>query len=146
MLFRSLKKTVSIRDQAKLAKSNAALAKNIDELKTGSIRKDAFKDIPELSFVYLNAKEYEDPQWRVAQCYSGQLMSTEKLRAIVKDKESQSNGYQHCDAYWLIVVVDVIDRAQDQEILIDNFEKITSTIFEKVIVYKTHFGHVLEVK
>ena len=142
----SFEKTVPIRDQAKLAKNIATLAKNIDELKTGSIRKDAFKDIPELSFVYLNAKEYEDPQWRVAQCYSGQLMSTEKLRAIVKDKESQSNGYQHCDAYWLIVVVDFIDRAQDQEILIDNFEKITSTVFEKVIVYKTHFGHVLEVK
>ncbi len=71
-------------------------------------------------------------------------MSVEKLRAIVKDKEDQSGGYQHCDAYWLIVVVDFIDRAQDQEIQIDNFEKIASTVFEKVIVYKTHFGHVLE--
>lgn len=140
----SFDKNVPIRDQAKLANRIATLAKNIDALKTGSIRKDAIKDIPELSFVYLNAKEYEDPQWRVTQCYSGQLMSVEKLRAIVKDKEDQSGGYQHCDAYWLVVVVDFIDRAQDQEIQIDNFEKIASTVFEKVIVYKTHFGHVLE--
>jgi hypothetical protein len=139
-------KNVPIRDQAKLANRIATLAKNVDVLKTGSIRKDAFKDIPELSFVYLNAKEYEDPQWRVTQCYSDQLMSVEKLRAIVKDKEAQSSGYQHCDVYWLIVVVDFIDRAQDQEIQIENFEKIASTVFEKVIVYKTHFGHVLEAK
>lgn len=140
----SFDKTVPIRDQAKLSNRIATLAKNVDALKTGSIRKDAFKNIPELSFVYLNAKEYEDPQWRVVQCYSGQLMSVEKLRAIVKDKEAQSKGYQHCDAYWLIVVVDFIDRAQDQEIQIDSFEKITSTVFEEVIVYKTYFGHVLE--
>lgn len=142
----SFDKAVPIRDQAKLANRIATLAKNVGALKTGSIRKDVFKDIPELSFVYLNAKEYEDPQWRVVQCYSGQLMSVEKLRAIVKDKEAQSKDYQHCDAYWLLVVVDFIDRAQDQEIQVDNVEKINSTVFEEVIVYKTHFGHMLEAK
>jgi len=70
----------------------------------------------------------------------------EKLRAIVSDKEAQSKSYQRCDAYWLVVVVDFIDPAQDQEIQIDGFEKIASTVFEKVIVYKTHFGHVFEAK
>lgn len=142
----SFDKVAPIRDQGKLANKIAAVAKNIDGLKTGSIRKDVFKDIPELSFVYLNAKEYEDPKWRVVQCYSGQLMSMEKLHAIVSAKEAQSKCYQHCEAYWLVVVVDFIDRAQDQEIQINGFEKIASTVFEKVIVYKTHFGHVLEAK
>ncbi|OGW22947.1 MAG: hypothetical protein A3K09_05995, partial [Nitrospinae bacterium RIFCSPLOWO2_12_FULL_47_7] len=142
----SFDKVAPIRGQAKLANKIAAVAKNIDGLKTGSIRKDAFKGIPELSFVYLNARKYEDPKWRVVQCYSGQLMSMEKLRAIVGAKEAQSKYYQRCDAYWLIVVVDFINRAQDQEIHINGFEKIASTVFEKVIVYKTHFGHVLEAK
>lgn len=139
----SFDKAALVRDQVKLANKIAAVAKNIDGLKTGSIRKDIFKDIPELSFVYLNTKEYEDPKWRVVQCYSGQLMSMENLRAILSTKEAQSKCYQHCDAYWLIVVVDFTDRAQDQEIQINGFEKIASTVFEKVIVYKTHFGHVL---
>jgi len=142
----SFDKLSPIRDKRILTKKIAAVAKNIDGLKTGAIRKDVFKDIPELSFVYLNAKEYKDPKWRVVQCYSGQLMSLEKLRTIVSAKEAQSKFYQHCDAYWLVVVVDFIDRAQDQEIQINGFEKIASTAFEKVIVYKTLFGHVLEAK
>ncbi len=142
----SFDKLSPIRDKRKLTKEIAAVAKNIDGLKTGEIRKDSFKNIPELSLVYLNAKEYEDPKWRVVQCYSGQLMSVEKLRTIVSTKEAQSKFYEQCDAYWLIVVVDFIDRAQDQEIQINGIEKIDSSVFEKVIVYKTHFGHVLEAK
>jgi hypothetical protein len=142
----SFDKAAPIRDQGKLASKIAAVVKNIDGRRTGSIRRDVFKDIPELSFVYLNEIEYEDPKWRVVQCYPGQLMSMEKLRAIVSDKEDQSKDYRPCDAYWLVVVIDFIDRAQDQEIQIDDFEKVTSTVFEKVIVYKTHFGQVLEAK
>lgn len=142
----SFDKLSPIRDKRKLTKKIAAVAKNIDGLKTGAIRKDVFKGMPELSFVYLNAKEYEDPKWRVVQRHSGQVMSMEKLRGIVSAKEAQSKFYECCDAYWLVVVVDFIDRAQDQEIQINSFERIDSTIFEKVIVYKTHFGHVFEAK
>ena len=142
----SFDKASPIRHQGKLANRIAAVAKNIDGLKTGAIRKDVFKDIPELSFVYLNAKEYEDPTWRVVPCYLGEIMSMERLRAIVSAKEAQSKFYQSCDAYWLVVVVDFFDRAQDQEIQIEGFEKIGSTVFEKVIVYRTHFGHVFEAK
>jgi hypothetical protein len=142
----SFDKMLPIRDQGKLIKKISAVAKNIDGLKTGVVSKDVFKDISELSFVYLNAKEYEDPKWRVVQYYSGQIMSMGNLRAIVNTKETQSKFYQRCDAYWLVVVVDFIDRAQDQEIQINGFEKIASTVFEKVIVYKTYFGHVFEAK
>ena len=71
-------------------------------------------------------------------------MSRDKLLEIVSKKEAQPKDYQPCEAYWLVVVVDSINRAQDQEIQIDGFEKIVSTVFEKVIVYKAFFGHVLE--
>jgi hypothetical protein len=142
----SFEKVASIKNQQKLVNKIAALVKNIDRLRTGWIRKDVFKDTPEISCVYLNAKEYEDPKWRVLQCYTGQLMSTEKLRAIISAKEAESKFYRHCDAYWLLVVVDFINRAQDQEIQINGFEKIDSTVFERVIVYKTHLGYVLEAK
>jgi len=142
----SFDKLSPIRDKKKLTNKIYALAKKIDGLETGAVRKDVYEDIPELSFVYLNAKEYTNPKWRVSQCYSGQLMSMEKLRTIVNTKEEKSKYYQRCDAYWLVVVVDFIDFAQDQEIQINNFEKIASTVFEKVIVYRTVLGHVLEAK
>lgn len=142
----SFDKVNYIRNQKQLVSKIAALAKDIDEFKTGLLRKDIFKDIPELSSVYLNAEEYEDPKWRIVQCYSGQSMSMERLRTIVRIKEEKSKCYKPCDVYWLVVVVDFSDRAQDQEIQITDFEKITSAIFEKVIVYKIHFGHVLAAK
>jgi len=142
----SFEKLSPIRNKKKLTNKIYALAKKIDGFESGEVRRDFYKDIPELSFVYLNAKEYTNPKWRISQCYSGQFMSMEKLHTIVKTKEAKSKYYQYCDAYWLVVVVDFIDSAQDQEIQINNFEKIASTVFEKVIVYRTFFGHVLEAK
>lgn len=74
-------------------------------------------------------------------------MSGDLLRLnIVKDKERRSEKYKKCDAYWLLVVVDFVNPAQDQEIQIDTFEKVETAVFERVIVYKTQFGHVLEAK
>lgn len=135
-----------IRDHKKLAKKIAALARHIEAWKTGVIRKDIFKGIPELSFVYLNAKEYDDAKWRGGRVYNGTRISRDGLIEIVRSKEESSKQYEKCDAYWLLVVVDFIDRAQDQEIQIDAFEKIESNVFEKIFVYKTGFGHVLEAK
>jgi hypothetical protein len=135
-----------IRDQKKLVKKIVELTRHIEEWKTGEIRKDIFKEIPELSFVYLNAKEYDDAKWRVIQVYDVPIMSRDRLIDIVRDKEVRSREYRKCDAYWLVVVVDFINSAQDQEIQIEGFEKIQSGIFEKIIVYKTLFGHFLEAK
>ena len=78
------------------------------------------------------------------QVYNVPVMSRERLLDIVRSKERRANKYEKCDAYWLLVVVDFMDFAQDQEIRIDGFDKIQTDVFEKVIVYKTLFGHVLE--
>jgi hypothetical protein len=139
-------KTNPIRDQKSLVKKIVELAKYVEGWKTGGIRKDIFQEIPELSSVYLNAEEYTDARWKIVQGYRTPIMSTEKLRNIVKEKEDKSKEYKRCDTYWLLVVVDFVDRAQDQEIQIDEFEKIDSDVFEKIVVYKTLFGHVLETK
>jgi hypothetical protein len=71
-------------------------------------------------------------------------MSRDRLVEIVKSKERRADQYEKCDAYWLLVVVDFINSAQDQEIRVDGFNKIQTDIFEKVVVYKTLFGHVIE--
>lgn len=142
----SFDKASPIRDRRKLARQIAELAKKIDGLKTGSISKNVFKDIPELSIVYLNAKEYVNPKWRVFQCDSVPRMSMDTLRAIISAKEEQTRNYKSCDAYWLLVVIDFFDNAQDQEIQTDGSAKVTSTVFERVFVYKTCIGDVLEAK
>ena len=135
-----------IRDQKELVKKIAELAKHVEGWETGEIRKDIFQGVPELSFAYLNAKEYKDAKWRVVQVYDVPIMSRDRIVDIVRDKEVRAKKYKKCDVYWLLVIVDFIDRAQDQEMQINDFEKIQTEVFEKVIVYKTLFGHVLEAK
>lgn len=135
-----------IRDQDKLIKAIVKLAKDLQGRDTGEVGRDFYKAIPELSFVYLNTQEYDDARWRIVQVYDGQIMSRDRLLDIVIDKEVRAVKYKACDAYWLLVIVDFIDSAQDQEIRIDGFHPIQSEVFEKVIIYKTIFGHILEAK
>lgn len=85
------------------------------------------------------------PEWRVMQVYSSGLMSVERLRELVRAKEEKAAQYRKCDAYWLLVVVDFIDPAQEQEIRVDDFSKVRSEVFEKIIVYRTGFEHILEI-
>jgi hypothetical protein len=139
----SFDKNYPIRDQRTLARKIAELGSRIEKFPPGEINKREFKDIPELEYVYLSGN-YENPRWWVGQGHHGRLMSRDKLLAIVKDKERKSKEYHYCEAYWLLVVVDNINPAQDQEIRIDGFEPIPSTVFEKVLVYNTGYGHVLE--
>lgn len=63
---------------------------------------------------------------------------------VLRVKEKRSEQYIPCDAYWLLVVVDFINSAQDQEIRVDNI-KLQSNVFEKIIIYKTAFEHLVEV-
>ncbi len=135
-----------IRDQRKLVRKLVVLAKQIEKWETGKIRKDLFKAVPELSFVYLNAEEYKDAVWGVVQVHDVPIMSRDRLVDIVRDKEVCARKYKKCDAYWLLVIVDSINPAQDQEIQINGFEKIQTEVFEKVIIYKTPFRHVHELE
>jgi hypothetical protein len=84
-----------IRDQNKVVKKIVELAKRVEGWETGEIRKNIFQAIPELSFAYLNAKEYEDSRWRVVQAYSVPIISIENLREIVKIKEDNQRITKH---------------------------------------------------
>jgi hypothetical protein len=56
-------------------------------------------------------------------------MSEVALEAIVREKEAKAAEYNPCDAYWLLVVVDWIDPAQEQEIRIDDRPCVASDLF-----------------
>ncbi len=83
--------------------------------------------------------------WRVGQEHRFGLMSTPRLMEIIREKETKAQQYSSCDAYWLLIVVDFIDAAQEQEIRLDRGVVITSDVFEKIIVYKPDLEHIVEV-
>jgi hypothetical protein len=134
-----------IRDK-KLELKLVDLAKHIENLETGMISRETFRTIPELNFVYLQREGYQGQKWRVQQVYRGSTMSRDRLVKIIREKEEKLMEYQKCDAYWLLVVIDFFDPAQDQEIPSAGFDNIETEKFEKVIVFKTAFEKILEVK
>jgi hypothetical protein len=95
--------------------------------------------------VWFNPEEYADAKWSDAQVYSPDFLEPKRLQKIVVQKESKAAEYRPCDAYWLLVVVDFADPAQDQEITARRL-KLPSSVFEKIIIYKTVTGDFLEVK
>jgi len=117
------------------------LAKKIDN-KSGEILKATYQDIPELDYVYVNPKEYDNPKWLPCQVYTGQIMSKENLVNKIREKEKLTKDYQKCDEYWLLLIIDFIDRAQDQEI-IERITDIISSVFKKIIIYKTAFDKIV---
>ncbi|UZJ40453.1 hypothetical protein OO006_08770 [Prosthecochloris sp. SCSIO W1101] len=139
-------KSCPISNKKNLVNRLIELATQIQNHKTGVIGKDLFKEIPELSFVYLNNQEYEDTKWRVVQSHRASMLSMNRLVEIIKDKEQHPQNYEKCDAYWLLVIVDFMNRAQDQEIHVDDFKRVETEAFEKIIVYKTLTNDVLAVK
>lgn len=84
-------------------------------------------------------------KWKVVQLHRVGPMSKERLRDIVKGKEAKAKHYTTCDAYWLLVVVNFIDPAQDQEIRIPGVD-VKSDVFQKLIVYKPYFEHIKEIE
>jgi len=75
---------------------------------------------------------------------SGRWLSPTGLEKIVREKESKAAEYLPCDAYWLLIIVDWMDNAQEQEISVQSV-KIASNVFERIIVYKPDFDDILEV-
>jgi hypothetical protein len=83
-------------------------------------------------------------KWKVGQGHSFGPMSIERLTEIVRQKEIKVRQYDPCDAYWLLIVVDFMDSAQEQEIRIGGLT-IDSDVFQKVIIYKPYFEHIVEI-
>ncbi|WP_146617722.1 hypothetical protein [Rhodoplanes serenus] len=138
-------KPISSKREKKLAEELARLAAGIDTQPTGPVDPANFSGMSEIAYIWLNSKEYLDAEWRIAQVHSVELMSLSRLKSIVESKESKAAEYALCDAYWLLIVVDWIDRAQDQEIGMGDLG-LVSSVFERIIVYKTTFEQIVEVK
>ena len=135
---------VPITNVEKVAAQLFGLAKGLEKAGTGPLSRAAFETIPELWFVYLNAKEYDDAKWRNSEVHRLGFMSANTLRTVIEEKERKCAGYDSCDEYWLLIVVDFMDRAQEQEIRLDDLPSCPSNVFERIIVFTT-LGHFVEV-
>jgi hypothetical protein len=83
-------------------------------------------------------------RWKLGQGHEFGLMSVSRLTEIIREKEVKARKYIKCDEYWLLIIVDFIDAAQEQEIRIDGLT-IESDVFQKIIVYKPGYGHIVEI-
>lgn len=62
------------------------------------------------------------------------------MAATIAEKHNKLPAYKQCDAFWLLLVVDFIDRAQDQDIRWPDPAIEFSSPFERIIVYKPQFA------
>jgi hypothetical protein len=128
-----------------IAQALCALAQSLVNAKSGEVSRNLFAHIKELRFVYLNALEYPDSRWRLVQGFSVPNLSIERVREVVNEKATKLKEYQPCGRYWLLAIVDFIDRAQDQEVVWPEGASLGNCPFEKVLIYKPQFRQVLEV-
>ena len=99
-----------------------------------------------LRFVYHNAISYSDAKWRNLQGYSVGNVNPDRLRTVVDEKIAKTRQYQPCDELWLLVVVDFMDRAQDQELTLPTDLKLNVEPFSRVLLYKPQFSQIVEIR
>ena len=98
-----------------------------------------------LRFVYHNAVEYLDAKWQNIQSYSVNAVDPDRLRVVVDEKVAKAKQYKICDELWLLIVVDFMDRAQDQDLTLPAGLKLSAAPFNRVLLYKPQFRQVVEV-
>ena len=106
---------------------------------------NAFNISPEIYSVYRSPKQYPDAKWQASQVFKGKNLQVTRVREIVQQKNEKISGYIYCDNYWLLLIVDSMDSAQDQEIEWSTDEAPIECKFEKVIIYNPKFKRYLDI-
>lgn len=137
---------VELAKRRELQRRLADFIRSVDNDESGNIRPCLFRErMPEIWSLWLHSKEQSDAKWRLLGRRSPTLMSKNNLETKLREKEAKASDYEKCDAHWLLIVVDGIDAAQDQEIRVDD-PHLESEVFDKIIIYEPLFGHIVEVK
>jgi hypothetical protein len=137
--------THPILDVVDVANRLRDLAHSTDAMETGALKRSAHASVPELGFAYLNAREYEDARWRIAQPHTVPDLHHGRVREIASSKDVLLSGYAQCDNYWLLLVVDYLDPAQDLDITWGANESPVITLFDRLFIYRTLRREVTEV-
>jgi hypothetical protein len=122
------------------ARSLANLAEAAAAHPAGVLPTSVMEQCPQARLVYNNPVEYPDAQWRTVQYYTVPSLSPASVREVVASKSHKVAGYAPCDTYWLLLVVDFLDRAQDQELQWPAGTGALVSSYERVLVFKPQFG------
>lgn len=135
-----------IRKVEPLAAQLSELGKLVEQGPFGNIPDCRFDHIPELRYVYCSGREYTNARWRTSQSYGVPLLAVSRVEEEVARKTKKAANYQSCDCYWLLIVVDFMDPAQDQDIRWPAAAAPVEThVFERIWLYKPLFREVVEV-
>lgn len=105
-----------------------------------------FNHIPELDSVYCSGREYTDARWRTNQVYDVQGLVVPRVEEVIADKTRKVATYRSCDCYWLLIVVDFMNPAQDQDIRWPaSSAPVQTHAFERIWLYKPFVHEVVEV-
>lgn len=134
------------RKRINIISSNLAkLAAEISQLEKACVRNYPLEEYPEVSFVHQSGETYADNSWTIVQSYDVPCLSVERVSEIVRQKVEKIKGYQPCDSYWLLLIVNFWDPAQDQDIRWPKGSSVPITPFDRILIYKTDFPEVVEV-
>lgn len=134
-----------ITNHKKLAEKIANLMRKFEYFDTGQISQDHYEDITEINFIYINTGEIGNSAWEACQVYSGSFLNIEHLKQVISKKEEKAKDYNKaCNEYWLLIVIDFINRGQDQELTNVDIPQIESEVFSKIIIFKTVYNQIIE--
>ncbi|MGG1943666.1 hypothetical protein AB1286_02515 [Trinickia sp. NRRL B-1857] len=129
-----------IRRVETLAKAIAELGRSVEHGPSDAIPDYAFEHIPELQWVYWNGHEYPDAKWRITQSYAVPSLALPRIEKNIAEKTEQAKKYLACDAYWLLMVVNLWNPASDQDISWPGGATVYAGAFERIFLYRTHFA------
>lgn len=133
-----------ITDVDDLARRVAEVAMYVQRGEPGHVEQATYDHLDCLDYMYFSG-EWAKPRWFVQQSYSVPMLQVDRVREIVADKIKKAEGYQSCDAYWLIISVDFWNPAQDQEIEWPGGEGIDCGPFERVFLHKPAYRRVIQI-
>lgn len=108
----------------------------VDGQPSGFLIRSEFNGTPEIADVYLNPTVYLDSRWRASQVFSVPSLAVSMVRDIVAQKDKLLLQYAPCDEYRLLLVVDFMDSAQDQDLRWPDDEPAVETAFSEVVIFK----------
>jgi hypothetical protein len=138
--------TNPIREIAPLAEAIAQLGQRLAQSTHREVPRGLFDHIPELTSIYCIGREYADARWRPNQLYGVSRLLVPRVEAVIAEKTVKAAGYLPCECYWLLIVVDFMNPAQDQDIRWPaDAPVVEQHVFERIFLYKSAFHEVIEV-
>lgn len=101
-------------------------------------------DAEGIRYVSHDGVAYSDAKWHNIQVFSAPPLSIRRLDEVLAEKSDKASRYASCDEYWLLLVVDCFDPAQDQDLYFPSGYSCPANAYQRVLLYKPQFAQVLE--